>query len=423
MKLEGNKVASQNFGKVEHQIAKFLSHFPGLKQSVKKTYQTVNFHVYKKKRPFQCDLLLKRMGSHPNGEFFGYFQNSPEQNSHIAYLVPISRSLKYRQCFPIDIFIDGKKVSETTAWNWQQGCMLWWLNEKEICHNLFEDDVYRAKVINWISNEYRLLDMPLCAVSADGIQGYSIDFENIATLNPDYGYFCKKHTIRSLNKAIHAIDIQENHINASLDMQVILDLNPRPCFHDAKHEINHISISPDSQRIMFIHRWYQSGGKKKSRLITASHDLTDLYCLADDEMVSHCSWKNNLQIIGWMQFDGVPAYYLLNDKGEKREIIDSKLLTSDGHPTVIENKWLLTDTYPDRARISHLLLYNLNSHKLIKLGEFQTPLKFWGTTRCDLHPKYSPDSKSVFFESAHTGQRCLYQMDIASLLSYNGLGN
>lgn len=410
-------MATQNFGKTEQRLAQILGHFPGLKQRIKKAYQTVNFHLNKKKDPFQCELPLTRIGSHPNGEFFGYFQNSPERNRNVAYLVPSFKTLKYKRCFPVDICINGEKIAETTAWNWQQGCMLWWLNNEEICHNAFNGHVYQARIVNRVSHKYRLLDLPLCAISPDGTLGYSIDFKNLAILNPDYGYFCHPRQNLDIKTAtIYAINIHENRILAEMNLDTILATSPLPSFHNARHEINHIMVSPDGQKIMFIHRWQQPRKSRQSRLIIANHNLTKPFCVMDCTMASHCTWKNSSQIIGWMQFDNAPAYYSINCENE-REIIGKDILRTDGHPTVIENKWLLTDTYPDRARMSHLLLYHLDTGHLIKLGEFFSPLKFWGDTRCDLHPKYSSESKSVFFESTHTGQRCLYQMKLDHLIN------
>ncbi|GAJ19102.1 unnamed protein product, partial [marine sediment metagenome] len=36
-----------------------------------------------------------------------------------------------------------------------------------------------------------------------------------------------------------------------------------------------------------------------SRLVTANIDGSEPYILADDDMVSHCAWKNSSQIIAW----------------------------------------------------------------------------------------------------------------------------
>ena len=419
LKMEGS-VARSHFGSLEHQLAEILSRAPWLKQRAKRVYQTINFHLYKKKHLFLTDdLPITRIGNSIHGEFFGYFQNSPERNGQVAYLAPKKRSLNYQNAFPIDVIVDGKKVSHSTAWNWQQGCMLWWKNDQEVCHNIFNGNNYLSKIVNVSSNETQLLDWPLCAIAPDGTQGYSIDFGYIAKLNPDYGYFCKRTKQDPTDPiAIRAIDIQQNRITASLSMREVLNLNHRQEFDAARHEVNHIAVSPNGDRIMFIHRWHSETGVRKSRLITANNNLSDLYSLGNGEMVSHCTWRNSSQIIGWMKIQNAtsPNYYLLDDQKEKSSIVGNGKLNSDGHPTIIDQDWLLTDTYPNRARMSQLLLYNLRSQKLNTLGEFYSPLKFWGPIRCDLHPKYSPESKSVFFESVHTGQRCLYQMDIGRII-------
>ena len=412
-------VVSRQFGSWEHRLAGILSSFPWLKQKAKKTYQTINYCLHKKPYAFRSELSVTRVGNSPRGEFFGYFQNSPQRNGRIVFLVPGDTSLDYQKGFSVDVMIGEKKVSETMAWNWQQGCMLWWLNDREVCYNRFAEGQYQAEIFDVSTNKARLVSVPLCAISGDGKQGYSIDFGHLAAVNPDYGYFCKKPEQSRASAVIQRVDLVENRVTDVLNLKTVLDLDFRSSFNNATHEINHISVSPDNQRIMFIHRWYKSGTGRQSRLITANPDFTELHGLADGGMVSHCTWKNNSQIIGWLQLDGKSAYYLLNDREDRYEVIGAEVFRSDGHPTVIEEEWLLTDTYPDRARMSQLLLYHLKTHKIIKLGEFYSPLKFWSATRCDLHPKYSPESQSIFFESVHTGQRCLYQMSLVDVLTKN----
>ena len=64
----------------------------------------------------------------------------------------------------------------------------------------------------------------------------------------------------------------------------------------AEHKINHLMISPDGNRFMVLHRWFQNG-VKYTRLVTCGMDGSDMYNLSDDDFVSHFCWKNNEEIL------------------------------------------------------------------------------------------------------------------------------
>ena len=81
----------------------------------------------------------------------------------------------------------------------------------------------------------------------------------------------------------------------------------------------------------------------------------------------------------------------------------------DGHPSFLGNI-ILFDSYPDRSRMQHLYIYNADSDGIDDIGSFLSPLRFFGPTRCDLHPKWSSNSKDIFIDSTHEGKRGLYKL-------------
>mgnify|MGYP002352942593 FL=1 len=110
-------------------------------------------------------------------------------------------------------------------------------------------------------------------------------------------------------------------------------------------------------------------------------------------------------------------YMVIDDRDGSRKTVDHPRLDSDGHCTVSpDRKWLLTDTYPDRNRRVSLLLYNWEKGEVIEVGEFESPPELEDAVRCDLHPRWSPDGMRICIDSAHTGERQMYVLDVSSIV-------
>jgi len=151
------------------------------------------------------------------------------------------------------------------------------------------------------------------------------------------------------------------------------------------------------------------------------YDVTGkrLRILLDEGMVSHYSWKDNDNIITWARSGGCDRYFLLNvDTLQKRVIGEGTFdKLGDGHPSFSRRgHWIVSDTYPDKARRRHLLLYDYATGNMSDIGQFHAPWKYDGGNRCDLHPRWSPDGKYISFDSSHEGYRNSYVMDVSDMV-------
>jgi hypothetical protein len=132
--------------------------------------------------------------------------------------------------------------------------------------------------------------------------------------------------------------------------------------------------------------------------------------------------------------------------------IDNNLLQEDGHPMLCpaNNNWIVNDTYPDINGYRTLMLFNLNLNKRIYLGKFKMldtkpnpgalgidrylkgiddriknkfPTEQYMFTRsglhCDLHPRWSNDGKTIYFDSIHEGSRQIYSLNVSDFVSDN----
>jgi Tol biopolymer transport system component len=108
-------------------------------------------------------------------------------------------------------------------------------------------------------------------------------------------------------------------------------------------------------------------------------------------------------------FEKGDQYYLIDvNKNSYTCFGNDRLLTfGDGHPSFYNDK-MVFDTYPDKSRMKKLYIYDYRSNKLSQIGNFYESLKYYGETRCDLHPRWAQHGKKIYFDSVHSGKRKLY---------------
>ena len=362
--------------------------------------------------------------------FFGYYTRSPwNRKGDILFQETRGRGTRPSLKHPLVVKLFRRStnkvipVGETHAWNWQQGCMLQWLGPEgdRLIYNTYDvrDDAYRSVVVELATNHTRRICRPIYSLNPQGTLALTLNFSRLATLRPDYGYFNKKtpEKLTLSEDGIWAINPIRNESRLILSLKDLIEFEHLPDMDGAEHKLNHIDIAPDGKRFLFLHRWFTDRGKM-TRLLTADVDGRNLYALADDEMVSHCIWKNERQILAWARKKGIgDRYFLFTDQSPECQIIGEGHLTEDGHPSFSpDGQWLLTDTYPGRNRMSSLLLFDLDREHLLDLGSFFQPYRFSGEIRCDLHPRWSPDGRFVSFDSCHSGKRKFYVLDLTEIV-------
>ena len=354
--------------------------------------------------------------------YFGYYNVSPENNKgQVLYCVPTGKdrvALYYRDA-------NGEhEIGETKAYNLQQGCMSQWgyTNPNRAYYNRYNQstDKYEGVVYDVdAQKEIDILPMPVYALSKQEDFALSLNFDRLAVMRPDYGYFCHKNLEMPMNDAdgIWHVDVATKEVKLIITLQQLIDLKPVETMEGARHKVNHIDISPDGKRFMFLHRWVGPKGRYM-RLITANADGSDMYILNGDKMTSHSYWVDNNRIVSFCHTPETgDAYVMFEDKTDNRKLLSKKLPVTDGHPSTInQGEWMVTDSYPGHDAMSRLYLYNIKTDKLICLGRFYQPLKYKGPGRIDLHPKWNMQGTHVYFESGHDGKRRLYSINVESLL-------
>lgn len=408
------------FEKIESSVNNSLNKLPFIKKIVKRSYQLGMYSISKK---IKCEGDIQRVS--PNDEyeyFFGYYDKSPWDATD-RYMLCLRVKDTTKSVAPNEpaeiILIDThnensyKVLAKTNTWNVQQGCMLQWLgpnfNEK-IIFNDFRNGNYCSIIMNVFSQEEKVISMPVYSVVDSGKFALTLDFSRLHRLRKGYGYYNLEDSTMDdkcpNEPCIWYIDLESNKISPLMKYTDFASFDERQEMNGAEHKVNHIMLNPTGDRFMVLHRWYD-GSTKYTRLVTVNIDGTDMYNLNDDNMTSHCCWKNDNEILAYARKNDLGnGYYLMKDKSNQYQRMWPEL-TVDGHPSYSpDGSMVVTDTYPDRARVG--TVYIIKDNEVTKLARVFAPFKYDNDFRCDLHPRWNRVGDKICIDSVFEGKRRLH---------------
>lgn len=421
---------SKSYNNAERWLGRRLESFPLVRRGLKCVYQRLNYFL---SRPAERLTLLPeiRLVDVPeqNEHFFGYFDKScwsPDQRRVAYHRISDERSV---EVCTWDVASRQPQVLATTpAWNWQQGAMTTWLDDDHIIHNAVENRRYVAQTRHVRTGKIEgTCPWPVQCVCPQKRIAISLNYRRLARLRPDYGYFVDVENFQpdmpEDRDGLWRVDLVSGTGELVLSLAELKRHQACPEMEGADHKVNHAVFSPDGTRVLFMHRWISARGKW-SRLYSVSPDGSKLHLLADERMVSHYAWRDSQTVIAWARYGGQgDHYFVFTDRQAGATILGGGQLDQfgDGHPSFSpDGRWLVTDTYPGRDRRRRLLLFDTQRERLHELGCFFTSWKFDGVSRCDLHPRWSPDGKWIGVDSVHSGRRALYLLDVSGLIAESG---
>ena len=123
----------------------------------------------------------------PDGKhcFFGYYDISPESpdGSKVLYnTAPFNDHMPDKSDRMEVGYCDVKsgdyhKIDVTSAWNFQEGCRLQWINAKDVIYNIRSEKGYGSKIYNVESETIvRKFDRPIYSISSDGLYALTYNF-------------------------------------------------------------------------------------------------------------------------------------------------------------------------------------------------------------------------------------------------------
>lgn len=421
--------------RVERRAARALESLPWVRNATKAAYYRLNY-LYFRNRGFRCAVdprtpLLSTeewLGipvAPKKGVFFGYYDKSPWSPDMRSVLLHRVRADGRAEILMLDRQdCTCKTIAITSAWNHQQGSMAQWLPwdaGDSLIYNDCAGDLLVSRVLG-PGGEQTIVPWPIQSVHPVKPIALSLNYRRLAHLRPEYGYSLDV-TNFAPDEApeldgLWRIDLRSGGRRLLYSIADLAAREPRPEMQSSQHKVNHAMYSPAGTRCAFLHRWLGARGRF-SRLYVADTDTSELRLLMDDRMVSHYNWLGEDRLIVWGRAsEAGDRYYLIDVVTGERQVLGEGILDDygDGHPSFSpDQRWLVTDSYPDRARERRLLLYSLDRGERIDLARLYAPWKFDGAVRCDLHPRWSPDGRWLSIDSAHTGGRMSYFLNVGAI--------
>ena len=425
---------------IERTVYDLVKGNPKLKIGMRKLYQSVFDLV-----PYKACISPYEITTR-EGYFFGFHDKVPfsADDSRLLgmrYDIPL-RMPTHKDALTIGYF-DGEnhknfnEVTKTHSWNWHQGCQLQWrgLSNTEIIFNDFVDEKNVSRVVNVETGQtVNVFDQCISSASDDGKWAVGYSFERVNKCMPGYGYSAgHENDIVAqgiVNAApdddgLYAVNLETNSIDRIVSIEQVIKSYPDEEMENGIHFFSHAIISPNSRRVMFLHRWFKGTDcmKRWSRMFTCNRDGSDLYLFPTSGMVSHMGWQDGDHILAYCRdIHGKDGYLLFEDQQKNAcTRIGDESYTSDGHPSFDKSgNWILTDTYPDRSRRSYVTLYDHKNRRRYNIAflkhwkQFASiyPYSHWC---CDLHPRWNRAGTTLCFDSVYVGKRSLCTVQVPEL--------
>jgi hypothetical protein len=320
--------------------------------------------------------------------------------------------------------LDFLPLTTTKAWNFQQGCMAHWLGtspDSLIIYNDLEEGRFVSRIMNVFTQKIlKTFPHPVSAVSPDGKKAISINFARLRLTRPDYGYGGEGQDARAENPfpeddGLFLLDLESGEIRLLVSIADVKNM-VREVPDGGMEYFNHTLFSRDGSKIFWLARATPQRNTVSMCVNTDGSQL--LTCFPDGWGGSHFDWLDGEKLMVTAAYKGLSFGHILFTPGEDDyHRLGNGILDYDGHGTFSpDQQWMITDTYPEgRLREQKLYLMNMESEAVLPLGRFVEPKEFRersGGSRCDLHPRWSPEGNMIGFNSTNSGSRQCYMIEL-----------
>lgn len=383
----------------------------------------------------------------PNGahHFFGYYEISP-WSANGRYFVCLETDFQDHmprigeksRILLLDLKDNTQRVlTETQAWNFQQGTMLHWLpsapNNKIIFNDCGNEGLI-SRVLDIHSGEEYSLPLAINSVAHTKDIALCVNFARLKKNRPVTSYPCKSSNSgkgsHPKDDGVFLMDLQTGDSELIVSLDEIWNMNEitqkgkeiplKAKLFGTDLWFNHLGFSPNDSRFFFLARftnWFRS---LVSSMWTIGVDGSDPFLAVDFKhegqysKLSHFGWKDNETLIVTMKFlrESKHSHVLIKDKiGESRAIAPKELIR-DGHPAFSpDRKCMATDTYLVKGN-RYVYIVDLETEEVHTVASFPNPIRLYGRLRCDPHPRWNPDGSQLSFDGLGPNGRQIYLIDV-----------
>lgn len=341
--------------------------------------------------------------------FFGYYDISPfNSKNQLLYIEHPKNSDCVNICVDTLFKHTPQCFASSNAWNWQQGCRLRWYHSSNdvVMFNDYIDEKYVCRVVSIDGQNLKTIDWPIYDINESGI-AVSLNFEKLGVLRSGYGYTCSPYIPKGDDEdALIIINVNSNKQIDSVKYSQIA----RVFGYNGTYEkiyINHISFSPTGNRFLFF--WIQIiNGYHQASLAVYDLISKSIRVLEDKEKVSHYVWIDDNNILCTSYNDKRHCYYYIyNVETKSKTQFCPNSLKEDGHPSMLNENFILTDTYPDINGFQYLNIVDYRNDKLEQIAKIYSYPVVRGEMRTDLHPRLSASKRIICFDTNVHDKRSL----------------
>lgn len=364
---------------------------------------------------------VRRLTSPANHHFFGYYGMSPwnASGTRMVCLESLFQDRLPTVDEPATVGLvdpaSGKfiPISQTYAWNLQQGALLHWNPlhpETEVIFNDRSGRAMKAAIVDVETRSKRYLPRQISGVGATGRHALSLSYGRVGRLRKVVGYAGAEdpnpNDPHPDDDGVFLMELEsgETKLVVSIGEVYRRSVEDYPVLAKREMWFNHTVFSRSGERFLFLARSWDDRGRLDSAMFTANLDGSELRRVTRwGSAISHFDWRTDREIVATMRMPGAKetVHVLFTDGGDDHHEVDPRL-NYDGHCTFAPGgRWMATDRKDGSTLAQSLWLYNAGTGELMALTMKPMKEKIFisGDTRCDFHPRWKRTGDQICFDA------------------------